>query len=527
MRKQDRERTVIEVGNRVLSYVTAKGDAEVERVLQDAAYHERRRLEQERSSPLVEVDRHFWREIQNELYSASAEKQRDLLKRAIHHHVEEIMGKFDPRVYSMVTRLVPPSLSFLLNANTPKKLLQRVPEGMPNLHRNIIIQGHTASLQKLHRQGRIILVPTHLSHLDSVVAGWVLYALRLPPFAYGAGLNLFTNPMLSFFMHNLGAYKVDRKKKHQLYKDVLKEYCTVSLEYGYDNLFFPGGTRARSGAVEARLKLGLMGCGLTAFQHNLRAKRPQPKVFVVPATLSYHLALEAETLIEDFLQEQGKSRYIIEDDEATQPRRVYEFVRNLITLDARIYCTIGKPLDPFGNEVDDEGVSRDSKGRPIDISRYVMEDGVLKFDDQRDRVYTGILGEKVVESFHRENVILSTHLLARALWRMIRHANPGIDLYRLLRTGGRQQSFALQDVLDSLAKLKGEVQGLADQMKLRIEPRLVGQEPEAVLQEALLHFASYHTTPVAERKGERIFPENMKLLLYYQNHLAGYGLDGD
>ena len=36
-----------------------------------------------------------------------------------------------------------------------------------------------------------------------------------------------------------------RRKKAPIYKDVLKQYATVSLELGYHNLFFPGGTRSR------------------------------------------------------------------------------------------------------------------------------------------------------------------------------------------------------------------------------------------------------------------------------------------
>jgi glycerol-3-phosphate O-acyltransferase len=524
MRKQDRERTLIEVSNRVLAHVTAQGDAAVERYLADAVFHEKRRLDQEKPTPQNEAQRAFWRDIQSRLIDASPEEQRRMLHRAIQAHTEEIIGRFDPRVYALATRAIPPALTFLLNRATPREVLQQFPEGVPQLQQNVVIQGHTTSLQRLHDRGRIILVPTHLSHLDSIAVGYVLYELGLPPFAYGAGLNLFTNPMLSFFMHNLGAYKVDRKKKHDLYKDVLKEYCTFSLEIGYDNLFFPGGTRGRSGAVESHLKLGLLGCGLRAYQNNLRADRQQPRVFIVPATLSYHLVLEAETLIDDFLQEVGKARYIIEDDESTQPKRVYQFVRNLLTLNGRIYCTIGRPLDPFGNDVDDEGVSRDARGRPIDISKYVTERGVLKEDDQRDHEYTRMLGDRITDSFHRENVILSTHLLARALWDLLRDANPGMDLYRLLRTGGRQPSFAQAEVADRVERLTARVEALAFQAKVRIDPRLNGVDARGMMDEALKHFSSYHTTPVAVSRGERIFPENLNLLLYYQNRLQGYEL---
>ena len=43
--------------------------------------------------------------------------------------------------------------------------------------------------------------------MDSLVLGYAIYRLGLPPVIYGAGLN-FSN-LLVGFMHNLGAYTVD------------------------------------------------------------------------------------------------------------------------------------------------------------------------------------------------------------------------------------------------------------------------------------------------------------------------------
>ena len=60
-------------------------------------------------------------------------------------------------------------------------------------------------------------------------------------------------------MHNLGAYRVERRLRFGLYKEILKEYSTVLLESGYHSLFFPGGTRCRSNEVERHVKLGLLG----------------------------------------------------------------------------------------------------------------------------------------------------------------------------------------------------------------------------------------------------------------------------
>src|SRR5690606_34174424 len=106
------------------------------------------------------------------------------------------------------------------------------------------------------------------SNLDSIVLGRALQVSRLSPVVYGAGKNLFTNPIISFFMHNLGAYRVDRRIHARLYKDVLKTYSQVMIERGYHSLFFPGGTRSRSNLIETHLKLGLAGSAVNAFATN-------------------------------------------------------------------------------------------------------------------------------------------------------------------------------------------------------------------------------------------------------------------
>ncbi|MEO1334299.1 MAG: 1-acyl-sn-glycerol-3-phosphate acyltransferase, partial [Myxococcota bacterium] len=311
VRSEDQERILTELESRVCEQVLAlRGTPGVQEVLEESLYRERRRLKDDGGhSPAYEGDQAFWEQIQRSIRHASDRDLRMLLRRSIRHYGEEIAGNFDPRVYKVATRILPSGLSVLMNAMSPKRLFTRLPE-FPSIEDSIMIGGATEEARRLHEQGTVILVPTHVSNLDSIVVGYALYQLGLPPFIYGAGLNLFTNPLLSFFMHNLGAYTVDRKKTDPLYKEVLKHYATLTLEFGYDNIFFPGGTRSRSGAIERRLKYGLLGTGVQAYINNLQRKRERPKLFIVPMTLSFDLVLEAETLIDDFLKEVGKARYI-------------------------------------------------------------------------------------------------------------------------------------------------------------------------------------------------------------------------
>src|SRR5699024_5022641 len=110
---------------------------------------------------------------------------------------------------------------------------------------------------------------------------------------------------------------------------------------GYHSLFFPGGTRSRSGMIESYLKLGLMGSAISAFAHNQVTGRDGP-VFIIPTTINYGLVLEAETLIEDWLTEHGRGRYIIVDDEFSQAERWLTFFRRLVGLQTACIVRFGE-----------------------------------------------------------------------------------------------------------------------------------------------------------------------------------------
>jgi glycerol-3-phosphate O-acyltransferase len=527
VRAEDQARILEEVERRVSAgYVSAaeRRGLLLEEVLADSLYHERKRLKEEKRTKARELDSRFWDQIQREMRRGSEQDRRALLARIIHHYAGEIAGNFDERVYQAVTRILPPALGLLLNAVSPMRLMRRFPE-LPKIDDAVILQGETEQLKRLHELGTVVLVPTHVSNLDSILCGFALYRLGLPPFIYGAGLNLFSNPLMGFFMHNLGAYTVDRKKTDPLYKDVLKEYATMTLELGYDNIFFPGGTRSRSGAIERKVKMGLLGTSISAYVNNLQRGTSNPKIFIVPATLSYQLVLEAETLIDDFLKDVGKSRYIIEDDESSKPRRVLDFMSQLLGLDSKIYMTFSRALDPFGNEVGDDGESLDPVGRRVDPSRYVLVRGQPAIAPDRDAEYTREVGERIQEAYTRDNVIQSTNLTARAVFNLLRRTNPKMPLLRMLRTGGSEDDVALAAVVEEADRLLGRLRAIAKDGGVRLAPALESDPPEDVVADGLKLFSIYHTRPAVERKGDRVLPADRNLLLYYQNRLEGYDLE--
>ncbi len=521
---EDQERLRVEGVLRVMERV-GSGAQQIERALFDTLYEERRRLEREKNREKAREQRRFYDAIQAEALRANTQRQRDLLKRIVEFFATEIAGHFDPRFYALATRVVPTGLSALLNALSPLKVARAVTQGFSTLDDRVVLGGATEPLQRLAKLGTIVLVPTHSSNLDSILLGFGIMRLGLPPFLYGAGLNLFENRIMGVFMHNLGAYTVDRRKRAWVYKDMLKTYAGCTMELGLHNLFFPGGTRSRSGAVERRLKLGLLSTALEAYINNLRRKKDRPDVFVVPCTLNYQLVLEGETLIDDHLKEVGKSRYIIEDDEFSKPKRILDFVTKLFALDSQIHLIVGEPLDLFGNRVDEEGRSRDRQGRPVDRSRYVMIDGEPGFAEQRDREYVREIGGAVVESYFRDTVIDATKVVSHVMFTWLTARNPGMDLYRLLRTGGADESLPLMEVHERTDRTLRALRKLAADDRVRLDDTVRGGDVAEVVDEALAHLGSYHTKPALIRRGDRLFHVDRNLLLYYQNRLTGYELE--
>ncbi len=491
-------------------------------LLNDAAYLEVKRLGPRGGSELAE-----WRGLARSLGKMGDAELRDKLRSLARHYAWDVAGNFDPRVYKFASRAMAPLLGALLSPRAAVRNLPRL-TSLEALDGRILVQGPTDTVRSLADKGTLIFVPTHLSNLDSVVFGFALERAGLPPATYGAGKNLFTNPVLSYFMHNLGAYRVDRRLKHALYKDVLKAYSSVLIEHGYHSLFFPGGTRSRSGGVERRLKLGLAGTGIEAFARTAERGHVQP-VYFVPATINYLLTLEAETLIDDFLQEEGKARYIIEDDESTRFGRIAAFTQKLLGLDASVVIRFSQPLDCFGNAVDGEGRSHDARGRAVDPVSYVVgRAGQPARDSARDAQYTRELGDAICAAFKRDTVIMATHRTAASAFHQLCAAATGgkADVFAMLRHADDVQvprAELARDIEDRLGRAR-ELEARGDIILAR---NLRGANGAAILDSALRAFAGYHTNPVIQPRGDELLLSDTRLLFYYQNRLAAHGLAHD
>ncbi len=511
----ERDDIVREVVRRVVEQKAQSGRMEL--VLNEVAYYEAERLEKQRDAESRE-SLGFWRGVLRRVGRMSDAEKKETLRSITEHMARDIAGNFDPRVYALATKAVPKLVTGLMS---PSKLHTALFEERPKALDDLLItQGCIEKLRGLAKKGTLVFVPTHSSNLDSIVLGYALMREQLPPVSYGAGKNLFSNPIISFFMHNLGAYRLDRRIKAGVYKETLKTYSTVLLERGYHSLFFPGGTRSRSGLIDQHLKLGLAGTAIEAYARN-QVRGIQRPLWFVPTTINYALVLEAESLIEDHLKEQGKAQYIIEDDEFSSVDRWIDFFRKLSHLSSACVIRFGEPMDPFCNPVDDDGHSLAPDGHGLEAGSYVRRRGTPSLDHARDAAYTTVLGDAIAERFLRETVIMSTQLVAHVLFRAIVAATPGTDLFGRMRHKG-DVAMPIERLHAEVAEARDAILALERDGQVHGSPALQRDSAETLVERALQFWTGYHTLPVATRVGAEVVCEDPALLHYYGNRLVPF-----
>lgn len=450
-----------------------------------------------------------------------------ILEEMVLRYADEIAGNFKKSRFRMARSIVTFGLSRLLNASRARGFWS-ILSTKYQLQDKVQITGEVEQLRTMSTKGTIIMVPTHFSNLDSILIGWVISALGLPAFIYGAGLNLFNIKIFAYFMNSLGAYKVDRRKKNLIYLETLKSYSSLAIQKGCHSLFFPGGTRSRSGNIEQRLKLGLLSTAIEAQRVNYqKGKRDGlEKIFIVPVTINYNFVLEAPDLIKQYLRLKGQERYYVENDEYSTSYKTFAFLFKFFTKGSDISVSIGKCMDVLGNYVDEEGKSFDKHNRLVDTQEYFTKDGhIISHNQQREDEYTRMLSSRIVEEFHIINKVFASHLVAFTAFQILEKRFPKLDLYNLLRIPEEDQGIEYEDFKLVFEKLLKKVYELKENGKVNISPNLTG-DVDVIIKLGIANVGMYHSKRAIKKTSKgQIVSEDLNLLYYYHNRLKGYNLE--
>ena len=449
-----------------------------------------------------------------------------ILREVVSRYAHEIAGNFKQSRYRMARGIVKFGFRRLLNA-AQLGTVSSLWKGNLTLRDKIHLTGEIQQLRKLAKTGTIVMVPTHFSNLDSITIGWAIHEMGLPPFIYGAGLNLFNIGIFAYFMNSLGAYKVDRRKKNLLYLETLKSYSKLAIGHGCHSLFFPGGTRSRSGAIESRLKLGLLGTAMEA-QRMAYAKDSSEsanKIFIVPVVLNYNFVLEAPSLIDQYLKSTGQERYYKEMDQFSSSYKITKFLLKFFTKGTNISLSIGRAMDLLGNFVDTDGNSLDKYGNQIEERDYFKSNGIIVEDAQRESEYTVMLSKRIVEEFHRINRVFSSHLVAFTAFELYRKQHGELDFYNFLRFPEEDLILPYEKFRKKFKKLRKKILKLKENGKVDVADHMLGKLDDAI-ELGIRNVGMYHNRrPLLRNKDGDIITQDLTVLYFYRNRLDGYGLE--
>ena len=470
----------------------------------------------------------FWNTLEVELRKTkdadNPEKERiKILRRIVHRYSEEIIGHFVPKTHLFARKILTAFFKRLYN-NGWGKNHKGIWGSREDLYSKIKVDGKIEELRALFSKGTVVIVPTHYTNLDSIlIAFGIDRKVGVPAFSYGAGLNLYDTELLAYYMNRLGAYRVDRRKKNPVYLETLKSMASLSLIEGLNHIFFPGGTRSRSGAIEEKLKLGLLNSVIDAQRHCILNNIEQ-KLFVVPLAVGYHFILEADSLINQYLKTQGKERFVKSKKKSSTIRNLLTFIRRLRKKDSEVYLSFGQPMDVLGNVVDIEGNSYDPRGNKIDIKSYFSAGEKQNIDQQRESIYTRILADKIVDGFKEENIVLSSHFVSYVAFKYISELDPEADLFDTLKREPKKIKIDKSKFLEWITFYQRELKKLSADGKAKLSEDLT-LNPEALLEKGISKVGVYHKNKVLKlRNNQFVETEDLKLLYYYHNKLVHYDL---
>jgi glycerol-3-phosphate O-acyltransferase len=280
------------------------------------------------------------------------------------------------------------------------------------------------------KQGPLILVPSHKSHMDYLVLSYVFSENDLVPPHIAAGANLSFFP-LGFMFRRAGAFFLRRSfKGDRLYGSVFRAYVRKLLREGNSIEFFIEGGRSRSGKLLPP-KMGLLNMLVEAAldDDGRNARRAQ----VVPISIGYEKVIEEKSYARELAG--GKK-------EKEDVRGLLKATRVLKGQYGRLNIQFDEPF-PLGATLRELGAL---------VAWDEDENVVVPADEGPRRRAAQRLAQRIVYGINRATAVTPTALLAAALLGSGRRGTTRKELLeqarflmtRVLALGGRLSATVAQ-----------------------------------------------------------------------------------
>ncbi len=159
-------------------------------------------------------------------------------------------------------------------------------------------------LRECAKDGVLVLLPSHKSHVDYIVMSYICYKHHLPVPLIAAGDNLAFFPM-GFIFRRCGAFFIRRSfKGDRLYAAVVEAYLRRVIKDGSTLEFFIEGGRSRTGKLLPP-KVGLLSMVVDGAIAN--TGRP---VYFCPISIGYERIVETEAFVRELVGGEKKEENV-------------------------------------------------------------------------------------------------------------------------------------------------------------------------------------------------------------------------
>jgi glycerol-3-phosphate O-acyltransferase len=148
-------------------------------------------------------------------------------------------------------------------------------------------------VRELSKKNQIVFMPSHRSHADYLIIGYILYRFGLDTPVTAAGINLAFFPMTNVF-RRAGAYFIRRSFQGNLsYSLTFRTYLKMLFRSGGPQMFYIEGGRSRSGKLLPP-KLGMLSMILDFYRQG-----EVGNFYFAPLSMEYGKLFEGQSYIDE------------------------------------------------------------------------------------------------------------------------------------------------------------------------------------------------------------------------------------
>ncbi|MCA9584539.1 MAG: 1-acyl-sn-glycerol-3-phosphate acyltransferase [Myxococcales bacterium] len=266
-------------------------------------------------------------------------------------------------------------------------------------------QAGLARLREASKDGSLVLLPSHKSHVDYIILSRLFHRANMPVPLVAAGDNLAFFP-LGPVLRRAGAFFIRRSfRGDRLYGAVVDAYMRRLLKDGWPLEFFLEGGRSRTGKLLAP-KLGLLSIVVDAVLGSMSDSGR--KVYFCPISIGYERIVEERAYVR----------------EVTGGEKQSEDVRGLLgAAQTAAVGRYGKLNVQFGEPLTLEDVLRE-------IDPASETNGAAKLSPAKRRALVSRLAYRVMNEINRVTAVTPSALAATAL---LTHGRRGISHVDLMQ----------------------------------------------------------------------------------------------